>query len=881
MLRRIWPITLQQSPLDVFALLLLGHGFAPDEFASTARAAWTRLLRRAPLNKLVHGYEERHAVATLFEDGPGPDLGITQTGSRLALGANADQRLRAYLQTRSVEALGRSFSAADTWPQGGGGGRNGNLVAVLCKGAAPGELYELVTADTPVVAVTVAGEFWELPIARAVCQLLAGLADEYELPGPEFERAPEAFADWPAPNVLFVTSEQRDRLAAGADAATVIPALTDRLPVGRWETVRFHPHQGADPNPPVPPANGRVQLVEGGNGYRFNALRTDFDCLMRRRPNDPSLPIQADVWLCKTCRAAVDTSITSATHLPKGRRVLLHNQRLLFDDVRWPSVEKISSFPFRRELTHGPPDPIWSCTVDVSAQDGLEITGLKLANRPDDPFAAATDVMSLIEFKDVEVDLGDGRTVSLPASAAFAAQRVPSPTLEIAFDGGPRKEFRVGIKLTASFLVDDTIVVEAAYSLVLKHSANDIDPGGAALACKLYPQLALRHMRAPVLPDPPPDEIPDVTALRGTVSVWCNNTVPASMRDELMQVDEHLGDMATGRNAATLLTDSNLGALDGTYESPGLVPAHVRVGQSKQEWKAGRKLAGVQLSTEDETVAGTVYRLARRGWAPTLPHWSWLFDYSVPTFSGTTVFVGSYAQHEQTEGGFPAAEIRDNQPFGTRWPTPDRQTTVRDHRLTVRKLPRQGAYDNVHVALDMGKDAQGRQIVSAPFCADKCLHLHWRWGIVAVTGPGVFHAFHGWGDGSRDGGAHTVPGTPLIPPNQRLDLRVVKESDSLTGIDYKVTAHRPGSGHAQVFLEQGISFAFGYSGLGLHNVGLLASALGLLPFSPTGLGVRRLFHRAYPVMRWFGEGEDVKGNLVQQVPGPPTSTDPLPFLERL
>jgi hypothetical protein len=889
MLRRVWPLAFHQSPLDIFSLLLLNHGFPAGEFAAVAKAAWKRIVRQPPLSGLEPGFTQRFAVTAFFEDsavGAGaPDLGVTQAGARLELAASADQRLRTYLGTRSVTSNGETIGAANVWPLFGSGGRGGSLVVVLHKGQQPAELDAVTPTAalrTPLVAVSVAGDHWEKPAVRGLCQLLAGLVDEYELPGAEFERAPAALTDFPAPNVLFVSDEQRTQLVAGVEPAKVIPGLAQLLPIGLWQTVAFHPHEGAEPNPPpAQRANGRVQLVEGGNGYRSNALRTDFDCLMRRRPGDPALPVQQDVPLCKTCREAVRQAISSPTEFPYARRVLLHNQRPLFDEVTWPSIETVRAFPFRRTLTTGPPDPIWSCTVDVTAQDGLEITDLKLANRPDDPFSAATDVMSLIEFKELEVELADGTRESLPAAKAFqAAKGLAGPTLQIAFDGGARKQYRIGVKLTAWFLVADAYAVEATFSLVLKDKAADIDPGGAALACKLYPQLSLRHVRPPVPPEGPPAELPAVEALRGTVSVWCNNTIPASMHHELMAVDEHLAHMATGANAATAITDANDGPRDATYDGPLPPMSFKQLVQSEAHWVSGRKLAGLELTTEPETLAATLYRWHRRGWvAQVLPHWSWLFDYVIPTLGGTSEFVAVYAAHETTRGGAAAAEPRTD---SVRWPPSDRQASPpHAYELTVRKVPRQGAYDNVHVAALMGDDEQGRPITSAPFCADKCLHVHWRWGLIPTEGAATPFPFHGWGTGRLDSGAHTVRGAPLIPPNQHLDIRVHKEAAGLAGIDYKVTAWRPGRGEAQVLLEQGISFAFAYSGLRLDKVGALATALDLQQFSPTFLGVRRLFHRVYPVIRWFDTaGEMVVGN-VQQIPGPPTSTDSLPRLEAL
>lgn len=104
---------------------------------------------------------------------------------------------------------------------------------------------------------------------------------------------------------------------------------------------------------------------------------------------------------------------------------------------------------------------------------------------------------------------------------------------------------------------------------------------------------------------------------------------------------------------------------------------------------------------------------------------------------------------------------------------------------TTHKVPRQGAFDNVHIAPTMRIDAThlivrrstGSPEVShisgnpaalridsigmAPMCPHDCLHIHWRWGD-GSTEPSVF----GWGPA----GPYTVPGAPMVPLNQEVDV---------------------------------------------------------------------------------------------------------------
>ncbi|NUO47517.1 MAG: hypothetical protein HOV80_01530 [Polyangiaceae bacterium] len=110
-------------------------------------------------------------------------------------------------------------------------------------------------------------------------------------------------------------------------------------------------------------------------------------------------------------------------------------------------------------------------------------------------------------------------------------------------------------------------------------------------------------------------------------------------------------------------------------------------------------------------------------------------------------------------------------------------------RLVI-KAPRQGAFDNIHIAPRMrlpfekalveeigspnllipltGRVADAAKwkmddVVMAPFCAHDCFHLHWRWSDCA-SDP--------WACGWSSLGPYSVPGACMIPHNQTLDLRM-------------------------------------------------------------------------------------------------------------
>ncbi|NUP06765.1 MAG: hypothetical protein HOW73_11985 [Polyangiaceae bacterium] len=116
---------------------------------------------------------------------------------------------------------------------------------------------------------------------------------------------------------------------------------------------------------------------------------------------------------------------------------------------------------------------------------------------------------------------------------------------------------------------------------------------------------------------------------------------------------------------------------------------------------------------------------------------------------------------------------------------------------SIRKMPRQGEFDNIHVAprlripstvlIDVAAGAprtdidpalmQLDPIVMAPFCAHDCFHMHWRWGTSPNMVTGSYRWTLGWGSGSW--APYAEDGKPLTPPNHDVDL-VVHSSHSFT-----------------------------------------------------------------------------------------------------
>ena len=113
----------------------------------------------------------------------------------------------------------------------------------------PAELYQIDlpgVSPVPVVAVNATGSQWPRVAARAIAQILGGLADEYELDGAAFAAPPENRDPFQsAPNLAFLSAADRTQLAPPQNAKVldVVPWLRTlwALPAG---DLPFLAHKG-------------------------------------------------------------------------------------------------------------------------------------------------------------------------------------------------------------------------------------------------------------------------------------------------------------------------------------------------------------------------------------------------------------------------------------------------------------------------------------------------------------------------------------------------------------------------------------------------------------------------------------------------------------
>jgi GH25 family lysozyme M1 (1,4-beta-N-acetylmuramidase) len=259
-------------PEETFNVLVIGQGFWPGEIDTlvdqmlygrrhtgpgSVAAPGVGVLDVPPLNLLGQpGFARRVAIYRDAGGGNGNTEGLflrlnqTDVGpgqpAKLALSTVGPQppqlppavsTLELYIASLRVRRPDGSLLEADRiWrPRERRTGPNGSLVVVLRKpqltwspGAggndtpnalAAGELYQLEPSEespVPFVAVNAAaGNNWPLLVARALAQNLAGLADEFELEGDGFAKAPPGALQPAAPNLVYFDDAHRARLVGG------------------------------------------------------------------------------------------------------------------------------------------------------------------------------------------------------------------------------------------------------------------------------------------------------------------------------------------------------------------------------------------------------------------------------------------------------------------------------------------------------------------------------------------------------------------------------------------------------------------------------------------------------------------------------------------
>lgn len=322
MLRKLFPAGFSNSPYNSFKLVLVAEGYLANEtarFIGDCVDLLESLFNTAPfgLTRIRLGWLSVYAGFTASgQAGPSIDAAApanrTAFESSLTTGTSVlalnQAKVNAWVATESLLVDGVSTPLQRYVSSGElSDGRIGTLLVFLLPAvaghAAGGEFESTVSpGDAHYIAVSKDG-LYQQAIARTIARLLS-LGDEYELAGPA-NLAPadeEAFA-------RQTFAYNLDRFPSGP------PSPLDRT--SKWyplsgvseRTQLGGVHAKADPTTPdltldsPPTRHDRIELWEGGGGYRTKVWRSAHDCLMRRRIGDPGLPVRAArVPFCPACR---------------------------------------------------------------------------------------------------------------------------------------------------------------------------------------------------------------------------------------------------------------------------------------------------------------------------------------------------------------------------------------------------------------------------------------------------------------------------------------------------------------------------------------------------------------------------------------------------
>ncbi len=413
---------------------------------------------------------------------------------------------------------------------------------------------------------------------------------------------------------------------------------------------------------------------------------------------------------------------------PKKRD--LASQTLKFQDVSFatsrPVVAPVAATSARAETGRpaGTPatHPFWEFSWQITSDTGLKLTNL--VGRDALIAGSAQTVAELVDFTDLKVLFSDspgGNLQDFPIAAAFTHKE---SKFEYGINGssmasGTRDPlFQQGMMLTLVHDFGGTCKVTLRLCVVFRGPANDFDPGGVPFSLNFYPQIGYTWQSMGTSGR-------RVKQFRGSVRVLVNNQTSA------------FGSMhAMAENVANFWTDSNVSRNSGENR-----PSIMNEGCTADTWAPHRAL----------------YFLDSRPFG-----WGLVFDYNRMFLQDEQEYSCVYGPNDGNL--YTRARTRLYQ-----WPASG-ATKVADYKVT--KVPRQGYYDNIHLHGRMPHpDPKGNEQIHAPFCGHSCIHLHWRWSNISSTNAVGDRGWYykGWSRGTTVE-AFSEPGSPLIPPNQKLTV---------------------------------------------------------------------------------------------------------------
>ena len=332
--RKIFPQGGVGSTQGKFKMLILSEGYLASEsnvFLGDCHKLIRELLKVSPFNVTKKNpYWLNVYTHFTASNNSGPAINTTPTANRTSYESSLDTTtdeflINATLVSDMVDTIqirnmdGVDFDLKDHSPKEDVPlFPSASLIVVLSPstsglGAANGGEMEYApnTGEYYFIGVT-QDKKWGQVIARSIGSIL-GLGPEFELAGTNFAVPSDMeglLIQSNYPNLLYyktTTSTVPKKSQYWYDLITATNKTTAL-------TVNPHPGVATTPDrtlPTYPESASSIALWEGGFGYRSKVYRSSYDCLMRRRIGDTTLPVRdKKVPFCKVCNHHIENLIS-------------------------------------------------------------------------------------------------------------------------------------------------------------------------------------------------------------------------------------------------------------------------------------------------------------------------------------------------------------------------------------------------------------------------------------------------------------------------------------------------------------------------------------------------------------------------------------------
>lgn len=440
--------------------------------------------------------------------------------------------------------------------------------------------------------------------------------------------------------------------------------------------------------------------------------------------------------------------------------------------------------------------PYWIFSYEINAQKGLIISNL---NAKDTQASGSTEeVFEKIEFSDLKIFFNDGTSMLFDLNRALTSTTSTFVFFNVGEDGDGRNIsglysdprdplYQRGLKLEIYTNVLEatggTCFVGLVFSLVLRGSKNDFDPGEVPVAMIAWPQFSFEWNSD--------GATKRVIKFMGSIKISMNNKMHSTHMHHGTPLNENVSGLFADSNSSLMEFPNYLDTPLATYR---------------------------RFYYPDNSIVASAGALVRKPFG-----WSLVFDYLKYNIATESEIVA-------VNGPLDGEKYLSNRENRYQW-----IPATTSPGLKVRKAPRQGMYDNLHSHAKMSTlDINGNAQVHAPFCGHSCVHTHWRWSNISSWGY-IFNnnKYKGWG---QVGGANSLHDAPKVPPNQKVKVAICRTTSngsnggnsfsdtnilnpaSLGTLDplhktfwYRAEIISPNANESQVVMEQGIGWAFRYS----------------------------------------------------------------------